>query len=126
MPEVNVKLPDGSQSKFPVGATLLDVASSFDESLNELAVAAKVDGQVVDLTRKLEHDCTVEFLTFDDDEGREVCWHSASHVMADAVEMLFPTAKLAIGPAISDGFYYDFDVDEPFVPEVLEKIEANM
>ncbi len=126
MPEVNVTFPDGSQSKFPVGTTFFDIASHISRSLGKRAVAAKVDDQLVDLSSKLERDCTVKILTFDDDEGKEVCWHSASHVMADAVKMLFPEAKLAIGPAISDGFYYDFDVEEPFVPEDLEQIEATM
>jgi len=126
MPEVTVTFPDGSQSGFPVGTTFLDIVSSIDEAFSRHAVVAKVDGQLVDLTRKLEHDCTVEFLTFDSDEGKEVYWHSASHVMADAVKMLFPRAKLGIGPAIRDGFYYDFDVEEPFMPEDLERIEATM
>ena len=126
MPEVTVILPDGSQKAFPVGTTSLDVALCIDESLGQLAVAAKVDGQLVDLTRELNGDCTVEILTFDDDEGKAVYRHSASHVMADAVKMLFPKAKLAIGPAIENGFYYDFEVEEPFVPEDLERIEATM
>jgi len=126
MPEVTVTFPDGSQSGFPVGTTFLDIVSSIDEAFSRHAVVAKVDGQLVDLTRKLEHDCTVEFLTFDSDEGKEVYWHSASHVMADAVKMLFPKAKLAIGPAIKDGFYYDFDVEEAFVPEDLGRIEATL
>ena len=126
MSEVAVTFPDGSQSKFPAGTTFLDIASSIDEALGKHAIAAKVDGQIMDLTRKVERDCTVEFLTFDDEEGKGVYWHSASHVMADAVKMLFPDAKLAIGPAISDGFYYDFDVEKPFVPEDLEQIETRM
>jgi len=124
--EVNVTFPDGSQSKFPVGISFLDIVCSIDETLAERAIVAKVDGQLVDLTRKLENDCTLEILTFDDDEGKETYWHSASHVMADAVRMLFPDAKLAIGPAISDGFYYDFDVEEPFSTDDLEQIEATM
>jgi threonyl-tRNA synthetase len=126
MSEVLITFPDGSQNKFPAGTTLLHIASSIDEGLGKRAVAAKVDGQIMDLTRKVESDCMVEFLTFDDEEGKEVYWHSASHVMADAVKMMFPDAKLAIGPAISDGFYYDFDVEKPFVPEDLEQIEARM
>jgi len=126
MSEVAVTFPDGSQNKFPAGTTLLDMASSIDEALGKRAVAAKVDGQIMDLTRKVERDCMVEFLTFDDDEGKEVYWHSASHVMADAVKMLFPDAKLAIGPAISDGFYYDFDVEKPFVPEDLEQRSSRL
>jgi len=126
MSEVVITFPDGSQNKFPAGTALLDIASSIDEDLGKRAVAAKVDGQIMDLTREVESDCMVEFLTFDDEEGKEVYWHSASHVMADAVKMLFPDAKLAIGPAISDGFYYDFDVEKPFVPEDLEQIETRM
>ena len=126
MTEVIVNFSDGSENRFPIGTTFLDVASHFDTTLSQRAVAVKVDGQPTDLTRKLKSDCAVEILTFDDDEGKEVYWHSASHVMADAVRMLFPEAKLAIGPAIRDGFYYDFDVAEPFVPEDLERIEAKM
>ena len=126
MSEVVITFPDGSQNKFPAGTALLDIASSIDEDLGKRAVAAKVDGQIMDLTREVESDCMVEFLTFDDEEGKGVYWHSASHVMADAVKMLFPDAKLAIGPAISDGFYYDFDVEKPFVPEDLEQIETRM
>jgi threonyl-tRNA synthetase len=126
MPEVTITFPDGSEGKFPVGATFLDIIPQIDETLSQGAVAVKVDGQPTDLTGKLEKDCAVEIITFDDDEGKDVYWHSASHVMADAVKMLFPEAKLAIGPAIRDGFYYDFDVEEPFGPDDLEKIEANM
>mgnify|MGYP001119337646 CR=1 FL=1 len=126
MSEINIRFPDGSQRTYSAGVTFLDVASSAGNDTAQRAVAVKVDGQLVDLTRKLERDCALEFVTFDDDEGKEVYWHSASHVMASAVKMLFPGAKLAIGPAIKDGFYYDFDVDEPFVPEDLEQIEAMM
>ena len=126
MSQAIVTLPDGSQREFPLGMTFLDIVSSFSEELGHRSTVAKVDGQLVDLSRKLEHDCTLEVLMFDDDEGKEAYWHSASHVMADAVKMLFPNAKLAIGPAISDGFYYDFDVEEPFVPDDLERIEAKM
>ena len=126
MPEVTVTFPDGSQSRFPVGTTFLDIASHIDETLGQRAVAVKVDDRPTDITGGLEHDCKLEILTFDDDEGKEVYWHSASHVMADAVKMLFPKANPAIGPAIRDGFYYDFDVEEPFTPEDLERIEAKM
>lgn len=126
MSEINVRFPDGSQNKYPAGITLLDLACAVDKNLAEKVIAAKVSGQLWDLSSKLEKDCDVKFLTFDDDEGKEVYWHSASHVMADAVKMLFTKAKLAIGPSISDGFYYDFDVDEAFVPEDLERIEEKM
>jgi threonyl-tRNA synthetase len=126
MPEVIVTFPDGSQDEFPVGTTFLNIAFSINNGIGQRAIAAKVEGQLVDLTRKLERDCTVEILTFDSDEGKEVYWHSASHVMADAVKMLFPGAKLGIGPAIRDGFYYDFDAEESFAPDDLERIEAMM
>ncbi len=126
MSEVNVTFPDGSENSFPVGTIFLDIASQIDKPLGQRAVAVKVNGQPTDLTSGLASDCKVEILTFDDDEGKEVYWHSASHVMADAVKMLFPQANPAIGPAIRDGFYYDFDVEEPFTPEDLERIEAKM
>ncbi|MBM3210797.1 threonine--tRNA ligase [Candidatus Poribacteria bacterium] len=126
MSEVSVRFLDGSQKKYPVGTIFLDIACSIDKNLCEKAIAAKVDGQITDLTSKLKQDCELKFITFDDDEGKEVYWHSASHVMADAVRMLFPNAKLAIGPSIDDGFYYDFDVDQAFVPEDLERIEEKM
>jgi len=80
----------------------------------------------MDLSEKLENNCKLEIVNFDSEEGKEVYWHSTSHLMASAVKMLFPNAKLAIGPAIKEGFYYDFDVDEPFTPEDLERIEEKM
>ncbi|MDQ1318591.1 MAG: threonyl-tRNA synthetase [Candidatus Poribacteria bacterium] len=126
MAEIVVELPDGSQRKFPVGIALLDVASSINDKLAQRAVTARVNGELVDLTEKLVNDCKVEIITFDSDEGKEIYWHSTSHVMASAVKMLFPNAGLAIGPAIKEGFYYDFDVNEPFVPEDLERIEEKM
>ena len=126
MSEVIVELSDGSQSKFPVGTTLQDVLSSIDGINVDRAIAAKVDGELVDLTQKLERDCKLEIVTFDSDEGKETYWHSASHIMASAVQMLFPKAKFAIGPAINEGFYYDFDVDKPFTPDDLERIGEKM
>ncbi|MBQ3901245.1 MAG: threonine--tRNA ligase, partial [Clostridia bacterium] len=89
-------------------------------------LAAGVNGETVDLTHSLSEDCDVTLYTFADKEGRHAFRHTASHVMAQAVKRLFPEAKLAIGPAIDDGFYYDFDVAEPFKPEDLEKIEGEM
>jgi threonyl-tRNA synthetase len=126
MSEVIVELSDGSQSKFPVGTTLQDVLSSIYGIDADRAIAAKVDGELVDLTQKLERDCKLEIVTFGSDEGKETYWHSASHIMASAVQMLFPKAKFAIGPAINEGFYYDFDVDKPFTPDDLERIGEKM
>jgi len=126
MSEIIIEFQDGSQRKFPLGTTFLEVVFSIDDDIGKRAIAVKADGQPVDLSRKLEQNCKLEIITFDDDEGKEIYWHSTSHLMASAVKMLFPSAKLAIGPAIEDGFYYDFDVEEPFVPEDLERIEAVM
>jgi len=126
MSEVIVEFSDGSKKNFPVGMSLQDVAAETGDTNAEHVLAAKVDGKLTDLTRTLEKDCKIEFVTFDTDEGKDLYWHSASHIMASAVKTLFPDAKVAIGPAIKDGFYYDFDVDQPFVPEDLERIEEKM
>lgn len=126
MAEVVVELPDGSQKQFPVGTPFIKVISSIDDKLTQRVVAVKVNGELTDLTRELESDCKLEIVTFDTDEGKEIYWHSTSHIMASAVKELFPDAKVAIGPSIKDGFYYDFDVDQPFVPEDLERIEKKM
>jgi len=90
------------------------------------AVAARVDGRLVDLTFRLERDAKVEPVTFDSEEGRQVYWHSASHLMAQAIKQLYPTAKVTIGPAVPEGFYYDFDVERPFTEADLVKIEERM
>ncbi len=90
------------------------------------AVAAKVDGRLVDLTAPVDREATVEAVHFDTDEGRDVFWHSSSHLMAQAVRQLYPDAKVTIGPAVPEGFYYDFDVSKPFTEEDLPKIEARM
>jgi len=123
---INVTLPDGSVREYPAGASLADVAQSISPRLAREALAAKVDGQMVDMGRTLDRDAGVRFLTFEDEEGRQVYRHSTAHILAQAVQRLFPGVKLAIGPAIADGFYYDFDTDRPFTPEDLEKIEKEM
>ena len=89
-------------------------------------VAARVDGEMVDLSRPLAQDCTLAPIRLDSPEGLEIMRHSAAHLMAEAVRDLFPGVKVAIGPAIESGFYYDFGVPEPFTPEDLAKIEAHM
>jgi len=123
---ITVTLPDGSAREYPAGITILDIAKSISPSLTKMALAAKVDDKLEDLGRPLERDAAVLFLTFDDEEGRLVYRHSTAHVMAQAVQRLFPGVKLAIGPSIADGFYYDFDTPEPFTPEDLAKIEKEM
>ncbi len=124
--KIKVTLPDGNAREYPAGISLMEIAKDISSRLAREALAAKVDGQVVDMGRTLEGDAAVAFLTFDDEEGRQVYRHSTSHVMAQAAQKLFPGTKLAIGPAIADGFYYDFDTREPFVPEDLARIEKEM
>ncbi len=126
MPDVKLTLPDGSIIEVERGATALQVAERIGPRLAKAAVAAKVNGELVDLTRPIENDAQFQILTFADDEGRKVYRHSASHVMAMAVKRVFPHTKLAIGPAVEDGFYYDFDSPESITPEDLEKIEQQM
>jgi threonyl-tRNA synthetase len=123
---IKVTLPDGSAREYPAGVSLLEIAKGISPRLAREALAAKVDGRLADLGAPLDRDARVEFLTFDDEEGRQVYRHSTAHVMAQAVQRLFPGTGLAIGPAIADGFYYDFDPKESFTPGDLAKIEKEM
>jgi threonyl-tRNA synthetase len=124
--EITVTLPDGSAKQLPEGATVLDLASSIGSRLAAAAMAGKVDGQLVDVGHVLADGDSVEIVTDRSPEALHILRHSAAHVMAEAVVQLFPMAKVAIGPAIEDGFYYDFDVPRPFTPEDLEAIEGRM
>lgn len=126
MSNVNVKFPDGSSKPYEAGITGYDLAKSISPGLAKNAVAFKIDGKVTDLFAPIKKDAAIEILTFDNDEGKQVFWHSSSHIMAQAVLELFPGTKLAIGPPIDEGWYYDFEVDKPFSPEDLEKIENKM
>lgn len=126
MSQVQITLKDGIKKSYPKGITLYEIAEDISKRLAKEALAAKVNGVLKDLSYKVEEDCQVEILTFDDEEGRQVFWHSSSHVMAQAVKRLFPEVKLAIGPAIDEGFYYDFEREESFSPSDLEKIEKEM
>jgi len=123
---MKVTLKDGSVLEVAAGASALDVAGQLSQGLKKKALAAKVDGKVVSINDALEKDCTLEILTFDDKEGKFALRHTASHVLAQAVKRLFPEAKLAIGPAIDTGFYYDFDVETPFTAEDLKALEKEM
>lgn len=125
MAMIRITLPDGSQREVEHGTTPLAVAESIGSRLAKAAVAARVNGKVMGLTTPLIEDASLEILTFDSEEARAVYRHSSSHVLAEAVKHLFPGVKLGIGPAIADGFYYDFQVEKPFQPEDLEKIEAE-
>ncbi|MDH3892643.1 MAG: threonine--tRNA ligase [candidate division Zixibacteria bacterium] len=126
MPQLQLTMPDGSVKAYDRGATGLDVALSISPRLAKAALAVKVNGQVMDLTAGIDIDAPIEILTFDQPEGKQVFWHSSAHIMAQAVQELFPGVKLAIGPAIDVGWYYDFDVPEPFSPADLERIEKKM
>lgn len=122
---MNIVLPDGNIRTISDGASAFDLAKDISPKLAQRAVAAKVNGNSVDLSHTLQENDTVDILTFDTTEGKEVFWHSSSHLLAQAVQELFPTAKLAIGPAIEQGFYYDFDTDKPFTPEDITAIEKR-
>ncbi|MCD6308058.1 MAG: threonine--tRNA ligase, partial [Candidatus Latescibacteria bacterium] len=121
-----VTYPDGGTKEFNGGATFMDAATGISEGFARKALAASVDGELYDLSREIPGDVSVVFLTFDDEAGRRLYWHSTAHVMAAAVKRIFPEAKVTIGPAIDDGFYYDFDVEAPFTEDDLEKIEKEM
>jgi len=126
MNQIKVSLPDGSERTLQEGATVFDLAASIGTGLAKAAIAGKVDGNLVDLFAKLADGCKVEIITEKSPEALTIIRHSTSHLMAQAVKALFPQAKVTIGPAIETGFYYDFDVDHPFTPEDLEKIEEKM
>lgn len=123
---IEVSLPDGSKRELEDGASALDLAQSISKSLAKKALAAKVDGELRDLTRALPGGAAVEIVTDKDPEGLELIRHDAAHVLAQAVQDLFPGTQVTIGPVIDDGFYYDFHRDEPFSTEDFEKIEKKM
>ncbi|MDH3580609.1 MAG: threonine--tRNA ligase [Hyphomicrobiales bacterium] len=123
---MTITLPDGSKRALPIGASGADVAADIGPGLAKAALAVKVDGAMRDLKREIEEDAAVEIITAKSEEGLELLRHDAAHVMAEAVKELYPEVQVTIGPAIEDGFYYDFARGEPFTPEDLEKIEARM
>jgi threonyl-tRNA synthetase len=126
MPQITVTLPDGSTKAVDAGVPVLAVAQAISPRLAEAALAAKVDDRLVDLTYPLASDARVEIVTNRSPDALQVYRHSTAHLMAAAVTSLFPNAQCGIGPAIDEGFFYDFIVDRPFVPEDLERIEARM
>lgn len=123
---IHVTLKDGSRREVDKGITLLKLAETISRGLAKHSLIAKVDGKLTDLTRIIDHDAKVEFLTFEDTEGKDALRHTASHIMAQAVKRLYSDAKLAIGPAIANGFYYDIDTAHTFIPDDLVKIQAEM
>jgi len=124
---IKVTLPDGSAREYPMGSTALDVALSISEGLARNVLAANVNGTVQDAMRALPAQCELQLLTWNDAEGKSTMWHSSAHLMAEALEFHFPGVKLAIGPPIANGFYYDVDfLDYSFTEKDLEKVEAKM
>ncbi|MBO5509311.1 MAG: threonine--tRNA ligase, partial [Lachnospiraceae bacterium] len=120
-----ITLKDGSSKEYSQAMSIIDIAADISEGLARMACAGEVDGEVKDLRTVIDKDCTLNILTFNDEAGKKVFWHTASHVLAQAVKHLYPDAKCTIGPAIDNGFYYDFDMPS-LSREELDKIEAEM
>src|SRR5438477_8469943 len=127
-PNVTITLPDGSSREYPKGVTGGEIAQSIGRGLAKAALGATVDGEAYDLGRGIDHDAAVAIVTGNSDEGREMLRHSTAHLLAQAVFDLFPGSKYAIGPAIADGFYYDFELPggAHFTEDDLQRIEARM
>lgn len=123
---IKVTLKNDVVREYPEGTTALEVAASLGAGLKKAACAAKIGGKDADLREPLTEDCRLEILTFEDDGGKHAFWHTASHILAQAVKRLYPEVKLTIGPAIENGFYYDFDTPKPFGPAELEALEKEM
>jgi threonyl-tRNA synthetase len=125
--QITITLPDGSKRKYDAGVTAIDVAKDISEGLARNVLAAKVDGEVRDAVRPIEKDAKLQLLTWQDDGGKSTMWHSSAHLMAEALEALYPGIKFGIGPPIEQGFYYDVDFgDQKFEAEDLAKIEQKM
>lgn len=123
---VKVTLPDGSVREYPAGISIGEAVAQIGRGLAKAALGAKVDGQMVDLTTKLEKDCSLVVLTFKDEEGREMFRHTSTHILAQAVKRLFPEAKLTVGPPLEKTYYYDIDMPRSFTPDDLAAIEKEM
>ncbi len=124
--QIKITFPDGSLKEFPKGTTSLQIAESISKGLAEDAIVAEVNSKLVDLAKPINGDAKVKFFKFNDDEGKKVYWHTTSHIMAQAIEELYPGARFGVGPAIENGFYYDVDSEHRFTEEDLKKIEDKM
>ena len=120
---INITLPDGTIKKYPKGISAIEVAEEISSGLARNVLAAEINGEVWDSTRNINTDSKLKLLTWNDENGKMAMWHSSAHLMAEALEALYPGIKLAIGPPIENGFYYDFARKEPFTSEDLKKIE---
>src|SRR5690625_5284822 len=123
---VKITLPDGAEREYAAGTTAAEIAEGISKSLAKSALAARIDGRVADLSEPLQQDARLEILTARDAETLELIRHDAAHIMARAVQELWPDTRVTIGPVIENGWYYDFDRDEPFTTEDLEMIEKRM
>jgi len=124
---IKITLKDNSVLEVEENLSVLEIAKKISEGLARVATCAEIDGEVVDLRTIVNKDCSLNILTFESDlNGKKAYWHTTSHIMAQAIKRLYPEIKLAIGPSIDNGFYYDFDTDKPFTPEMLEEIEKEM
>ena len=124
---IKIKLKDNSELEVKEGLSVIEIAKKISEGLARMATCAEIDGEVVDLRTVVEKDCSLNILTFESSlNGKKAYWHTTSHIMAQAIKRLYPEIKLAIGPSIDNGFYYDFDTEKPFTPEMLEAIEKEM
>ena len=126
MQSIKIKLPDGSVRESEKGITAFKIAEAISPRLSQDTLAVEVDGVVRDLSYKIENDSSVKFLTFDDEKGKEVYWHSTSHLMAHAIQEIYPEAKFGVGPAIEAGFYYDIDINSQLSEEDLKVVEKKM
>lgn len=126
MNKIKITFPDNTVKEFESGITGYQIAQSISNRLADEVLAVKLNGEIKDLYRPIKEDGSVKFLTFDDPEGKEVYWHSSSHLMAHAVQQIFPEAKFGVGPAIDAGFYYDIDINTPLTEEHLKLIEDKM
>ena len=124
---IKIELKDGSIKEVESGLSVVEIAKNISEGLARMATAGRINGKVVDLRTTVNEDCKLEILTFDSDlDGKKAYWHTTSHIMAQAIKRIFPAVKLAIGPSIDEGFYYDFDTENPFTEEDKVKIEEEM
>lgn len=122
---IKISLPDGSVKEYESGVLVGDVTKDISMGLYRAAVGAVVNGRVMGYAEPIEEDSDFRVVKFEDKEGKEIFWHTSSHLMAAAIKEMFPGTKFAIGPAIADGFYYDMDLDHRFTPEDLEKLKRK-
>ena len=124
---INIQLPDGAVKQFEAGVNAMDIAISISEGLARKVLAASVNGEIWDLSRPIQNDATLQLLTWNDDKGKSTFWHSSAHLLAEAVEEVFPGVKFWVGPPVENGFYYDMDLgNKKITEEDLDTLEKKM